>query len=94
MIILIIIVALVVGGFWAARGVQDMIDNPAVMIGRAIALANPEISLEEVDRERQRITFRYRETGELFTVDFEDVEEGRIRFEREDGTVLVFGHEE
>lgn len=88
-LLLAALVVMVVSGLWLKGQVQDIAENPAVAAARLIAAANPEIELEEVDRDRRRITFRHKETGERFTVDFEDVERGQVRFETEEGEVVL-----
>lgn len=86
-----IVIAGVVGfaGYKAKEYVKGMEDQPVTTMAKVIAFANPEIELVEADEEGQRATFRNIETGETFTVDGEDLENGRISFES-DGEKVTF----
>jgi hypothetical protein len=104
-ILMIVIVALLIGGFFVARAVKDVAgdfeDNPGLAAARLIVKATPELEEVEVDEEAGTMTIRNTKTGELITVNFEDIKEGRFSWtadgeevrvdlsEAEDGTIRV-----
>jgi len=105
-ILVIIITAVLVGGFFLARTVkdvaQDFEDNPGLAAARFIVKASPELEEVDVDEDAGTMTVRNKKTGELITVNFDDVAEGRFSWttdgeeeftidvsEAEDGTVRI-----
>jgi hypothetical protein len=86
------VTALVVGSLVLNKTKQLATEGkaaPVVTAARLIAAANPEIELVEADAERRIVTFRNTRTDELYTADFEDVENGTVRFFSEDGSVSL-----
>jgi hypothetical protein len=83
-VIMMSVFVLVVGGFFLFNKVKDvaeeMDDNPVVAAAKIIAATNPDIELIEADEENRVVTFRNVNTDEVYTLDFEDIEEGRINF--------------
>jgi hypothetical protein len=62
---------------------------PVVTAAKVIAAANPEIVLLDVDEERRIVTFRNTRTHVEYIADFEDVENGTVRFFSNDGSVSI-----
>jgi hypothetical protein len=101
----IIIAVVMVGGFFLARTVknvaEDFEDNPGLATARLIVKASPELEEVEVDEDAGTMTIRNRKTGELITVNFDDIQEGRFSWtadgqemtvdvsDAEDGTVKI-----
>jgi hypothetical protein len=79
---------LVVGGLFIFNKAKDMVEemdeSPVFAAAKLIAAANPEIELIEADEENRVVTFRNTRTDEEYTIDFEDIEEGRISFFSDD----------
>jgi hypothetical protein len=104
-ILVLVVAALMIGGFFLARTVkdvaQDFEDNPGLAAARLIVKASPELEEVDVDEDAGTMTVRNTKTGELITVDFEDIEQGRFSFttdgeevtvdvsEAEEGTVKI-----
>ena len=86
-------IVLFMGWLFVANKVKDvaeeMGDNPVETTARLIAAANPEIELVDADEDDRVVVFRNKSTGEEFTFDFEDIEEGRISFTSDDESVSV-----
>jgi len=86
-------IALIVAGFFVfnvAREVAEEIEeNPIVASSRLIAAASPEIEFIEADEAARVVTFRNVRTGEEFTIDFDDIEQGRVSIHTEDGSASV-----
>ena len=73
-----------IGGYFlvgkAREVAEEMEEDPIAASARFIAAANPEIELVTADKDNRTVTFRNTETGEEFTFDYDDIEEGRISF--------------
>lgn len=86
-------IVLFLGGIFVANKVkevaEEMEDNPVETASKLIAAANPDIELVDADKSAGVVTFRNKETGEEFTFDFKDIEEGRVHFSSDDETVSV-----
>ena len=73
------------GGKKIADFAEEMENNPAAAVELAVKL-NPELELVETDTEARKITVRNKETGEVGTFDFSDIENGNFSFEGADGS--------
>ena len=90
------LLGLVIFGVLAFIGIQkgkEFIEeaekNPGVAVAKAIAWANPEIELVNTDEANQTVTFKNTTSGEEFTVNFKDLEEGRVEFSS-NGELVTF----
>lgn len=90
--IIVLAVALVTGvQFLSKKAEEAGIDadlikkNPALATAKMIVAANPELELVEVDEKAGTVTIRNKKTGEKLTVDFEDIEKGRLTFKTDEG---------
>jgi len=105
-VLMVIIIAVVmVGGFFLARTVknvaEDFEDNPGLAAAKLIVRATPELEEVDIDEEAGTMTVRNTKTGELITVNFDDIKEGRFSWtadgeevtvdvsDAEDGTVRI-----
>ncbi|HSN56892.1 MAG TPA: hypothetical protein VLT32_19635 [Candidatus Sulfomarinibacteraceae bacterium] len=81
-VLVIVVAALVVGGFFLARTVkdvaQDFEDNPGLAAARFVVKATPELEEVDVDEAAGTMTVRNTKTGEVITVNFEDIKNGRF----------------
>jgi len=81
-IMVIVVVGLVIGGYFVARSVksvaEDFEDNPGLAAARLVVKASPELEEVEVDEDAGTMTIRNTRTGELVTVNFEDIKQGRF----------------
>ena len=68
---------------------REIEEDPVAVTARFIAAANPEIELVDADKSNQIITFRNTETGEDFTFDYDDIEEGRFSFTSGDDSASI-----
>lgn len=64
---------------------QLMRENPGLAVAKMAAAVNPEVEVVDVNERRGVITLREKKTGKTVTLDFEDVKEGRISFESDEG---------
>jgi hypothetical protein len=104
-ILVIVVIAMLIGGFFLARTVknvaEDFEDNPGLAAARFVVKATPELEEVETDEDAGTMTIRNKKTGELITVNFDDIKEGRFSWtadgeevsvdvsEAESGTVTI-----
>lgn len=78
---------------WLRGRVAEFEADPAMASARIVVQTNPELELVASDDEARTLTVRNRETGETVTVDLQDIQQGRIRFESGDEEITM-GFEE
>lgn len=91
-----IIVTVILGAFglhWLGGKAKEFEANPAMATAKLMVKANPEVELVDSDEEAGTLTVRNKKTGEVVTVDLDEIEEGRISFES-DGETTTMGMEE
>ncbi len=104
-LMVIVIAVMMVGGFFLARTVknvaEDFEDNPGLAAAKFIVKATPDLEEVDVDEDAGTMTVRNTKTGELITVNFDDIKEGRFSWtadgeevtvdvsDAEDGTVKI-----
>jgi len=82
---------LVIGGivtsvvvYYLAHKVQEFAkeveEDPVAATAKALAAANPDIELVSTDKDNRTVTFREVSTGKELTVDYDDIEQGRLSF--------------
>lgn len=81
---------------WLAVGkmkdvASDFEDNPTRAAAELVVRMNPELEMVESDDDAGTITVREKSSGKVVTVNYEDIEEGRISFESEEGRVEITG---
>ncbi len=92
-LVVFVMIAVTIGGYFLANKVKDVAadfeENPAMATARMIVKLNPELEEVSTDEENGTITVRNTKTGEVVTVNFEDIEEGRFSFKSGDREVTV-----
>jgi hypothetical protein len=94
-LLVVVVIALAVASWFVvgkARQVAEDFDvegNPALAAARMIVRLNPELEEVDVDEEEGTITVRNTDTGEEITVDFEDLDQGRISWKTGDQEVTI-----
>ena len=90
-LVLIVIILLLMGActWFVADKAKDMAAdfeaNPAKAAAELAVRLNPDLELVSTDEEGGKMTVLEKSTGKQITVDFEDITEGRISFETEEG---------
>lgn len=81
---------LAVGGavWWGARKVKALAEDPTAAV-EAMAALNPDIEVVDRDAGEGKVTIRNKQTGEVVTLDMEDIKQGRISFESSEGAATV-----
>ena len=92
-LLVVVVIALAAVTWWGVGKARQMADefegNPALAAARMIVRLNPELEEVDVDEEAGTITVRNTRTGEEITVDFEDLEQGRISWKAGDQEVTI-----
>jgi hypothetical protein len=92
-LLILVLVVVMAAGFFVANKVKDVAadfeDNPAMATARMIVKLNPELEEVATDEEAGTITVRNKKTGEEVTVNFDDIEEGKLIFTTDEGDVTV-----
>ena len=88
-LVLLVAIIMLVGGYFVAKKaggyLKEAEKNPAMAAAKMIVAMNPELETVSADEDAGTITIRNKKTGEVMTVDFEDVKQGKIRFKNEKG---------
>jgi len=88
LVLLVAIIMLVAGVFVAKKAssyLKDAEKNPALAAAKMVVAMNPELETVSTDDAAGTITIRNKKTGEVVTLDLEDVKKGKIRFRNEKG---------
>jgi len=88
-IALMAVLALMVGGWFVKRKVDQYQDHPAMAAAELIVRANPDLELVSSDPEKGTMTVKNKETGEVVTMNASDIENGKITFETKEGKTVV-----
>jgi hypothetical protein len=92
-LVILAVIVMTVAGFLVANKVKDVAadfeDNPAMATARLIVKLNPELEEVSTDEDEGTITVRNTKTGEIVTVNFADIEEGKFSFTTDEGEVTV-----
>lgn len=98
--VIVVVVGLITGGMFLAKKAKEagfdadlLRRNPGLAAAKMIVSANPELELEAIDEKAGTLTIRHKETGESLTVDFEDIEKGRLTFKSEKGEMTFSADE-
>jgi len=82
-----------VGGFvwWGAHKVksmaQELQEHPEQTIVKALAAMDTDVEVVSTDEANGKVTLRNKKTGEVMTVDMQDIREGKINFKTAEGNV-------
>ena len=80
--------AMAVGGiaWFAKKQVNKFEENPAVAAAELMIKANPDVELVESDVKEGTITFRDKKSGEVVTMNAEDIKDGKLTITTKEGT--------
>jgi hypothetical protein len=89
-IVLLGILALAVGGYMFKKKVIDPAkENPTMAAAETLVRLNPELELVSSDRDKNTLTVKNTKTGEVVTINAEDIKDGKITFETAEGKTVV-----
>lgn len=85
-------------GWLAVNKMKDVAsefeENPTKAAAELVVRMNPDLEMVESDEDAGTITVREKSSGKVVTFDYEDIEEGRVSFETEEGRVDIRGSTE
>jgi hypothetical protein len=76
--------------FFVWNKAKEFEKNPAFAVAKMMVSANPDVELVSADEEKGIITVRDKKTGEVFTVNLEDVENGKLTFKKDGEEAVTF----
>lgn len=77
------------GVFKAKQFAAEMEKNPAKTAAETFVRLNPDLELVESDEEAGTITFRNEKTGEVATVSYQDLADGKLSVTTDEGTFTM-----
>ena len=96
-LVVIVTLLMVAGGLFvytkakqAGFDPEMMKENPGLAVAKMVAAMNPDVDVVDVDEGAGQITLRDKKSGKTVTVDFDDVKEGRITFQGDEGEKMTF----
>lgn len=96
-LIVITILAVAVGGYFAARKIKSVVGdgkNPALTAIKIVAMVNPDLEIVDQDDAAGTVTVRDRKSGKTITVNAEDIKHGKLSFTDEKGeSVTIEGNQ-
>jgi uncharacterized protein YneF (UPF0154 family) len=92
-LVILVLIVVMAAGFFVANKVKDVAadfeDNPAMATAKMIVKVNPDLEEVATDEEAGTITVRNKKTGEVVTVNFDDIQDGKLSFTTDEGEVKV-----
>jgi uncharacterized protein YneF (UPF0154 family) len=92
-LVILVLIVVMAAGFFVANKVKDVAadfeDNPAMATAKMIVKVNPDLEEVATDEEAGTITVRNKKTGEVVTVNFDDIQDGKLSFTTDKGEVKV-----
>jgi hypothetical protein len=83
LVVLALVIALGVG-FFVRSKIGDT-RNPGFAAAKLMASMNPNVEVLNADENTGKITMREKKTGKTVTLDFKDIQQGRISFQGDNG---------
>ena len=87
--VLLGIIAVMALSYFVWNKAKEIKKNPELAIAKMIVSANPDVELVSVDEEKGTLTIKDKKTGEVVTVDVDDVENGKLTVKK-DGEDVTF----
>jgi len=84
-LLLVVLIAAVALGVFVRRQAAEFGSNPGFAAAKMIAAMNPDIEVIDANERTGKITLREKKTGKTVTLDFRDIQKGRISFEGDQG---------
>lgn len=88
-LVLVLFIAGLIGYYKVKSLLGDFLENPQRAMVEVIVRANPDLEMISHDTESGTATLRYLPDGSEITVSYDDLAQGRITWETEDGRVVL-----
>jgi hypothetical protein len=97
-IVIVAVIGFTLVGWFAVNKMKDVAsefeENPSKAAAELVVRLNPDLEMVESDEDAGTITVREKSSGKVVTFNYDDIEEGRVSFETEDGRVEITGSAE
>jgi hypothetical protein len=84
------VIAFMVLTYFVWNKAKEFEKNPAYAMAKLMVAASPDVELVSEDEEKGIITVRDKKTGETFTVNLDEVEQGKLSFKKDGEDALSF----
>lgn len=88
---ILVVIAAAAGIYWFTSKVAESGANPVTAIIRIAAAANPDVEVVSSDDKAGKITIRDKRNGKLITIGADDIKDGKIVLESDEGTAVIGG---
>lgn len=82
-------IVMVAGGLFLAKKVHDAAGNPALATAKVLAMANPDVEVVSSDDSKGTVTIKDKKTGKVITLNFDQIQQGKIEFEGDGNKVTM-----
>jgi hypothetical protein len=82
-------VAFIVLSYFVWNKAKEIEKNPAFAVAKMIVSANPDVELVAEDEEKGTLTIKDKKTGKVVTVNFDDIQNGKLTLKDEDDEVSL-----
>jgi hypothetical protein len=84
------VIAFMALSYFVWNKAREFEKNPAFAVAKVMVSANPDVQLVSADEEKGIITVKDKKTGEVFTVNLDDVENGKLTFKKDGEEAVTF----
>ena len=87
--VLLGVIAVIALSYFVWNKAKEIEKNPAFAIAKMAVSVNPDVELVSADEEKGLLTIRDKKTGEVVTVNFEDVQNGKLTVKKDGDEVTM-----
>jgi hypothetical protein len=82
-------IAVVATGVFIYKQAKDAADNPTAALAKIAAMVNPNVEVLGVDEANGKVTIKDKESGKTVTISIDDLKQGKLEVQTDEGTVRV-----
>ncbi|MFN9461203.1 MAG: hypothetical protein ACK6D7_28070 [Acidobacteriota bacterium] len=82
-------IAVVATGVFIYQQAKDAADNPTAALAKIAAMVNPNVEVLGVDEANGKVTIKDKESGKTVTISIDDLKQGKLEVQTDEGTVRV-----
>jgi hypothetical protein len=82
-------IAVVATGVFIYKQAKDAADNPTAALAKIAAMANPNVEVLGIDEANGKVTIKDKESGKTVTISIDDLKQGKLEVQTDEGTVQV-----
>jgi hypothetical protein len=84
-VLVLVVLIMMAVGLWVRSKAAEFKSNPAFAAAKLAMSMNPDVEVLDANQSTGMITLREKKTGKKVTLDFRDIQKGRLSFEGADG---------